>query len=251
MFSSSATAAIKTAKDVGGGFAARVKTTEVMHRAVADALERASANIHAVGRHGRVLVYCGNGGASSSMLADTFAGIGMDAAVLVDGYPSYRRWVTHSATTLRDLRVFVVAGLTGTGKGRALTALEALGAQVIDLEGLAEHKGSIFGKMSVPQPTQKMFESRLVAKTQEFDPSKPVFVEGEGRRVGQLHVPLPLFENMVHAPSFRLDVPLEVRVANLREDYAHFQTTDITQLRAIIESFSWASKSQRVYRSRF
>src|SRR5688572_9956821 len=128
----------------------------------------------------RPLVYCWRGGGRSQALAHVLAQVGWRVGVLDGVYKSYRRAVVADLETLPTRFTWrVLCGLTGTGKSRLLRALEASGAQVLDLERLAAHRGSVLGNMpDEPQPTQKLFDSLLWAELRAFDPARPVFVEG-------------------------------------------------------------------------
>jgi tRNA 2-selenouridine synthase len=122
-----------------------------------------------------------------------------------------------------DLELRLVCGQTGTGKSRLLQALAAQGAQVLDLEALAEHRGSVLGAHpDAPQPSQKQFETRLWQALQGFDRQRPVFVESESRLIGRLRVPEALLQHMRAAPCLRVDMPMAARVHLLMQDYAHF-----------------------------
>ncbi|HWK82888.1 MAG TPA: tRNA 2-selenouridine(34) synthase MnmH, partial [Caldimonas sp.] len=120
-----------------------------------------------------------------------------------------------------DLRV--VCGPTGSGKSRLLHTLQAQGAQVLDLEALANHRGSVLGLVpGSPQPTQKAFDSRLWDALRRLDPLRPVFVESESRKIGDLRVAEALIERMRAAPCIRLELALEQRVETLLRDYDFF-----------------------------
>jgi len=117
----------------------------------------------------------------------------------------------------------VICGLTGTGKSRLLRALDEAGCQVLDLEALAVHRGSVLGDLPhAAQPSQKLFESRIWNALRQFDASRPVFVEAESKKVGNLRVPEKLIESMWNSECVVLEAPLAVRVALLKEEYAHF-----------------------------
>jgi tRNA 2-selenouridine synthase len=117
----------------------------------------------------------------------------------------------------------VVCGLTGSGKSRLLGGLAAEGAQVLDLEGLARHRGSLLGDLpSAPQPGQKWFESQLYDALTRLDAARPVYVESESKRIGTAQLPDSLLDAMRAAACLRVDTPLELRVALLKEEYAHF-----------------------------
>ncbi|MGB7479315.1 MAG: tRNA 2-selenouridine(34) synthase MnmH, partial [Burkholderiaceae bacterium] len=121
------------------------------------------------------------------------------------------------------LSLQIVCGPTGSGKSRLLQALAAAGAQVLDLERLAAHRGSVLGGLpGQPQPTQKAFESRIWDTLRRFDPSRVVFAESESRRIGRLQVPPALIEAMRAAPCIALELPAAARIRLLLQDYAHF-----------------------------
>jgi tRNA 2-selenouridine synthase len=170
------------------------------------------------------LVYCWRGGKRSGALAHVLREVGWDAATLEGGYRSYRRWVIDRLEQRPSALQFqVIHGPTGSGKSRLLAALKDAGAQVLDLEGLAAHRGSVLGNLpGRPQPSQKMFESVLLKELSALDPAQPVFVEGESRKIGQLHVPEALIERMRAAECVLLETGLETRVALLLEEYGHF-----------------------------
>ncbi len=170
------------------------------------------------------LVYCWRGGKRSGAMAHVLREVGWDAATLEGGYRSYRRWVVQRLEVLPLTVSFVVVhGTTGSGKSRLLAALARAGAQVLDLEELAAHRGSVLGNLpGRPQPSQKMFESLLLKELSALDKGKPVFVEGESRKIGQLHVPEALIERMRGAECVRLETGLETRVTLLLDEYRHF-----------------------------
>jgi tRNA 2-selenouridine synthase len=117
----------------------------------------------------------------------------------------------------------VIHGPTGSGKSRLLGALKRTGAQVLDLEELAAHRGSVLGNLpDRPQPSQKMFESLLLQQLSRLETGRPVYVEGESKKIGQLQVPDALMERMRASPCILLDTPLETRVDLLLEEYQHF-----------------------------
>ena len=172
----------------------------------------------------RPLVYCWRGGKRSAAMAHVLREIGWDAATLEGGYRTYRREVLAQLEALpARLRFRVVCGATGSGKSRLLAALAARGAQVLDLERLASHRGSVLGDLpGEAQPSQKMFDSRVWHALMRFDPSRPVFVEAESKKIGQLQVPARLLERMREGECLRLDVPIAERVRYLIGEYRHF-----------------------------
>jgi tRNA 2-selenouridine synthase len=170
------------------------------------------------------LVYCWRGGQRSRSLTHVLNEIGWRAVQLAGGYRAYRRNVVALLDSLpRKFDYRVVCGLTGSGKSRLIAALAAEGAQVLDLERIARHRGSLLGDLPVElQPTQKTFESELVATLQRFEPNRPVYVESESKRIGTLSVPESLLATMREAPCIRLELPRSLRIELLKDEYAHF-----------------------------
>jgi tRNA 2-selenouridine synthase len=169
----------------------------------------------------RPLIYCWRGGQRSGAFVTIFRQIGWDAHQLEGGYKAYRRDALAKLGTLPalfDLRV--LSGPTGSAKSRLLERLAVRGEQVLDLEGLAAHKGSVLGgKPGQPQPPQKLFESRLLQTLSALDPSRPVFTEAESRRIGQITLPDALIERLRAAPCVRIDAPVPARTDFLIRDY--------------------------------
>ena len=172
----------------------------------------------------RPLVYCWRGGERSGAFAHVLAQVGWQVGRLDGGYRAYRRAVISGLGALPErFRWRVICGLTGTGKSRLIRALQDAGCQVLDLEALAAHRGSVLGDLpGSAQPPQKLFESRIWSTLNECDTSRPVFVEAESRKVGGLRVPETLIDAMWKSECVVLQAPLPVRVALLKEEYAHF-----------------------------
>ncbi len=172
----------------------------------------------------RPLVYCWRGGQRSASFIHVLREIGWDARQLVGGYKTFRRAVVAGLPAMAQrLRYRVVCGLTGSGKTRLLQRLREHGAQVLDLEGLAAHRGSVLGNLpDRRQPSQKMFESLLWAALRELDPGREVFVESESRKIGRLQVPQGLMDCLWGSECLRLDVAVHVRAELLKHEYAHF-----------------------------
>jgi tRNA 2-selenouridine synthase len=172
----------------------------------------------------RPLVYCWRGGKRSAAMAHVLREIGWDAKTLAGGYKSYRRWVVSELAALPGTLSFrVIHGATGSGKSRLLRALGRGGAQVLDLEDLAAHRGSVLGGLPQrAQPSQKWFESMLAEKLSALDAARPVYVEGESRRIGQVQLPEALIEAMRAAECVKLEADVGTRVAVLMQEYRHF-----------------------------
>lgn len=172
------------------------------------------------------LVYCWRGNLRSQSMAMIFRAIGWRARVLEGGYKAWRHFLIHDlGPALNGLSsgFVVLAGLTGCGKTRLLHELEQQGAQVLDLEGLANHRGSILGhRPDSPQPSQKMFESLLWEQLRSFDADRPVFTEAESNRIGTIQCPPALWKKLGASEVVLVDLPLSERARLLTEDYHHF-----------------------------
>ncbi|GGI54667.1 tRNA 2-selenouridine(34) synthase MnmH [Oxalicibacterium solurbis] len=177
------------------------------------------------------LVYCWRGGNRSGAMAHIFGRIGWQVVQLEGGYKSFRGQVNDDLATLpAGLQFTVLCGPTGSGKSRLLQTLAAQGAQVLDLEQLAAHRGSVLGNLpTMPQPSQKLFDSRIWQLLRSFDPSRPVFVEAESKKVGKLRVPDALMDKMRTSACISVELALPLRVQLLMEDYPHF-VSDPAQL---------------------
>ncbi len=172
----------------------------------------------------RPLVYCWRGGKRSGALALILDQIGFRATLVDGGYKAFRRAVIDAIPLLVGrLTLRVVCGTTGSGKTRLLQALQAQGAQVLDLEALANHRSSVLGAIpGQPQPSQKGFETLVWQALRTFDAARPVFVESESRKIGNLAVPEALIQRMRASGCLQLQLPDAQRVAMLLEDYDFF-----------------------------
>ena len=177
------------------------------------------------------LVYCWRGGNRSGAMAHIFGRIGWQVVQLEGGYKAFRGQVNNDLASLpAGLQFTVLCGPTGSGKSRLLQTLAAQGAQVLDLEQLAAHRGSVLGNLpTMPQPSQKLFDSRIWQLLCSFDPSRPVFVEAESKKVGKLRVPDALMDKMRTSACISVELALPLRVQLLMEDYPHF-VSDPAQL---------------------
>jgi tRNA 2-selenouridine synthase len=184
----------------------------------------------------RPLVYCWRGGKRSGAMAHVLREVGWHAKTLEGGYRAYRRHVLERLAELpRALTFRVVHGATGSGKSRLLRALADAGAQVLDLEQLAAHRGSVLGDLpGQPQPSQKWFESQLLERLAALDAARPVYVEGESRKIGQVQVPEALIEAMRAAECLLLEADTGTRVALLMDEYRHF-FADLAALEAQLD----------------
>lgn len=170
------------------------------------------------------LAYCWRGGKRSGSLALVLDQVGFRVHVIEGGYKAFRAAVVEDIPRLAQrLRYRVVCGPTGSGKTRLLHALHGAGAQVLDLEGLANHRSSVLGIIpGVPQPTQKAYDTRVWDALRHFDPSRPVFVESESKKVGNVAVPDSLIACMRESECIALELADDERVGLLLEDYDFF-----------------------------
>ena len=203
-------------------FRARVVGAALVARNAADHIDRALAD-----KPGgwKPLIYCWRGGQRSGSFAAILSQIGWRVAVLDGGYRAYRRQIS---AMLYDaplgLRPVLIDGGTGTAKTRLLHGLAARGAQVIDLEALANHRGSNFGARPGGQPTQKMFESRLAATLLDLDPDRTTYLEAESTAIGRILLPPSIWAAMRAAPTIRVSAPMAARGRHLTTAYP-----DLTQ----------------------
>lgn len=167
------------------------------------------------------LVYCWRGGQRSNAMATVLRQVGWRAVVVTGGYKTWRRFVSQSLYDAEPvLKVILLDGNTGSAKTEILGRMASRGVQVLDLEGLAGHRGSVFGAMSGDgQPSQKMFEGRLLQAMSELDPALPVLVEAESSKIGDRMVPPILWRAMQAAPRIVLTAAPEDRVAYLVRAY--------------------------------
>ena len=174
-------------------------------------------------RNWKPMIYCWRGGKRSGSMTTWFNLIGWQARQLEGGYKTYRRATLELLETLpRRFRYVALVGHTGSGKTRLLQALRAAGAQVLDLEALAAHRGSLLGALpGEPQPSQKGFDSALAQALRGFDVTRPVFVEAESRRIGAITLPESLLTTFHQAACVEVEASHDDRIAFLLQDYGH------------------------------
>jgi tRNA 2-selenouridine synthase len=172
----------------------------------------------------RPLIYCWRGGQRSGAMSIVLAQVGWAAHKLEGGYKTYRRDVLDKLEALPQSFTFrVICGPTGSGKSRLLNALSDSGHQVLDLEMLAKHRGSVLGRLpEQAQPSQKLFDSVLLQILQKLDPARPVYVEAESNKIGSITLPPALITAMHASACLLVETPLETRVAGLLEDYRYY-----------------------------
>jgi tRNA 2-selenouridine synthase len=186
-------------------------------------------------RSWKPLIYCWRGGNRSGSMAHILAKIGWPVVQLEGGYKAYRQHInTELSKLIGQFRYRVICGTTGCGKSRLLQALQTQNAQVVDLEKLAAHRGSVLGDMQdTNQPSQKAFESSIWYTLLQFDSSKPVYIESESKKVGNLRVPPHLIECMRNSACINLKLMDELRISLLMQDYAHFVTQPTELMRRL------------------
>ena len=190
--------------------------------------------LHARKQKGTLFLYCWRGGMRSSSMAWLLRTAGREVYVLEGGYKAYRAYGRELIAN--GLRLIMLSGPTGSGKTEILHRLSELGQQVLDLEGLAHHRGSSFGGIGQPvQPSTEQFTNRIFEKIIEFDRSKPIWVEGESQAIGKVSILNELFLQMNTCLTIRIDPPWEERVERLLRDYSGFP---VEELRTSIEKIS-------------
>ena len=210
-------------------FEARKIGAALVSRRIATTLEQFVAGQP---RDWRPLVYCWRGGQRSGSLSLVLAQVGFATAQLSGGYRAFRAQVREQLEALpAQFQFTVIGGRTGSGKTRLLQALRAAGGQVLDLEALAAHRGSVLGGLpDQAQPTQKHFDTLVWQALRKLDPARTVFVESESRRIGRCQVPDALLARMqTESPVVAVEMPMAARCELLLEDYAFF-TQDVDAL---------------------
>lgn len=167
---------------------------------------------------GRLLVHCWRGGMRSNRMAWLFEQIGLQCTVLEGGYKAFRNHIMQRFAQCGNL--MVLSGTTGSGKTDVLLALREMGEQVIDLEGLAHHRGSAFGGLGMPaQPSSEQFQNDIYKELSALDSRRGIWVESESLTIGRAYLPVNLWNAMHAAPAFELEVPRTERVTRLVRDY--------------------------------
>ena len=175
---------------------------------------------------GRLLVHCWRGGMRSEAMAWLFSLGGIETDILEGGYKSYRHHILEYLSVNRN--IIILGGLTGSGKTHILGYLKENGHQVIDLEGLANHKGSAFGSMGQPpQPSSEHFANLLSDKLKETDPGMPVWLEDESRNIGTVFMPEEFFLNMQRNPAIILMMDIKTRLPRLIEEYSVYSPDEL------------------------
>jgi tRNA 2-selenouridine synthase len=175
-----------------------------------------------------ILIHCWRGGMRSGSMAWLFETAGMKAYTLEGGYKAYRRYIREQFS--RPVKMLVLGGFTGSGKTDILKILEKQGEQFLDTEGVAHHKGSVFGPLGQePQPTNEQFENNLADVWRKFDFEKRLWVEDESRQLGKCVLPDPLFFQLRKAPLIKIIVPKPEREKRLVKEYGGFKKEELEE----------------------
>ncbi len=181
-----------------------------------------------ISRKKPLLVHCWRGGMRSASMAWLFNTAGIETRILTGGYKSYRHFIRNEFDHATN--ILIVSGYTGSGKTDILKSLAKQGEQILDLEGIAHHKGSAFGAIGQEeQPTNEQFENNLALEWQKLNPKDRIWIEDESRAIGHIVIPETLFFKMRAATVFRIDMPHNVRVERLVREYAHIDDARIEQ----------------------
>ncbi len=208
-------------------FAAKKLGAAFVSRNIAKHLENSLIDFP---REWKPLIYCWRGGERSGAFTHVLNRIGWKAMQLESGYQGFRRLVIDGLDqSAKDFSFQVICGMTGSGKTRILQEIELLGGQVLDLEALAIHRGSVLGnEPDIEQPSQKGFETKLWNALNSLDHSKSVFVESESKKVGGLHIPDALMESIRNGKCIELRSSTSTRVSWLLREYRHFLVDPIS-----------------------
>ena len=177
---------------------------------------------------GALYLYCWRGGMRSNSMAWLLQTAGREVYILEGGYKAYRSYGRELISN--GLKLIMLSGPTGSGKTEILHQLAALGRQVLDLEGMANHRGSSFGGIGQPaQPSTEQFTNLIIEKITDFDLSEPIWVEGESQTIGKITILNELFSQMNCCPAIRIDPPKSERIERLVRDYACFPAEELQQ----------------------
>ncbi len=209
-------------------------------KAIFHALELIAPKIVSFGKAAKTLaknkplfVYCWRGGMRSNSMAWLFDMVGIQTFVLEGGYKSYRRHIHESF--VKQANILVLGGMTGSGKTDLLLEMQRQGEQVIDLERLANHKGSTFGAIDMPpQPNTEQFENELFERWNQLDFTKPIWLEDESKSIGKVVLPDPIFNKIRNSKTIVIQIDRQKRIEKLEREYIS-ENTNIAELKLLIE----------------
>jgi tRNA 2-selenouridine synthase len=182
--------------------------------------------IDGIGKGNQYCLYCARGGLRSKLMAEFLSENGVDVKVLKGGYKAYRNAVVLRINEFSNLRI--IGGHTGSGKTQVLEQLYLLGEQVLDLEAMANHKGSAFGGLGQnAQESTAQFHNKIFSKLKDFNPRMPLWIENESIHIGKVNLPIELWEKMKHSEVIEIIIPKEKRIQNILKDYGNYSSEDL------------------------
>lgn len=186
------------------------------------------------GKSKKVFVHCWRGGMRSESMVWLFNMAGFDAYKLEGGYKNYRSYIREDFNSQR--KIIILGGYTGSGKTEILKRLEERGEQIIDLEGLANHKGSVYGGLGQEeQPTNEQFENDTWRVWSKLDSNEYVWIEDESRSIGRVGINNPLYMQMAASNVIFVDIPIEERISRLKVEYTNFDVENLKFLSSKIQ----------------
>ena len=201
--------------------AGRSKATDLAMELVRPKQQDLLEQVQKLAKTGKVTLYCWRGGMRSAKFAQFLSENGLEVDLIKGGYKSYRNLIYNSFKL--PWKLVVVGGMTGTGKTDILVELKTRKCQVLDMEGLANHKGSTFGALGqANQPSTEQFQNNIWEIWQHFDITKPIFVEDESQAIGTVRIPDRLFDLMRNSPVINLEISLDIRAERLVREYGSF-----------------------------
>jgi tRNA 2-selenouridine synthase len=222
LFNNEERAVVGTLYKNSGREASVLKGLELAGPKLADFIKQ----LHKLTGQKKILVHCWRGGMRSESMAWLFEVAGYEVFVMKDGYKAYRRLIRERFS--RPANIIILGGLTGSGKTEILHQLRQMGEQVLDLEALACHKGSVFGGFGQPdQPANEQFENDIFTEWGNLNPAATVWIEDESRMIGNVSIPDPLFEQMCHSPMIKIETTGETRIRRLVAEYSKVGKQDL------------------------